>query len=213
MLRSLRPLPVAPRILLNIPRPLARQLASPFQRFKSEFRRYPPPPPPQPKPRKVFTRWNPEDAQNAEPLIRTEKITYVAKHRTTTIIVLVVLGGGTVYYFAHIEEVPVSGRRRFMCYSDETVEQEGMMLYRQVMQEYGNAILPVWDKRVRMVNRVMENLIPASGLESVNWEVHVIDSSGTSSQIHLGARLTIQQKQTLLSFPEAKSSCSAASFP
>jgi hypothetical protein len=121
------------------------------------------------------------------------------------------LCGGTVFYFTHIEEVPVSGRRRFMCYSEGKVENEGMTLYRQIMQQNANAILPVWDKRVRMVNRVMEKLIPASGLEHVNWEVHVIDSPGNLTELSTLSRLTTQQKPTPLLSPAAKSSSTAAS--
>jgi hypothetical protein len=53
-------------------------------------------------------------------------------------------------------------------------------MYRMIMQEaiQAGALLPEWDKRSRMVNRVMERLIPASGLEDVSWEVHVIESDG-----------------------------------
>lgn len=32
-----------------------------------------------------------------------------------------------------------------------------------------------YDKRVRKVRRVLERLIPASGLTDQNWEIHVID--------------------------------------
>lgn len=72
----------------------------------------------------------------------------------------------------------MSGRRRFNCYSDASVEAEGQRMYQMVMQESRGAILPDWDPRVRMVNRVMSRLIPASGLEHVDWEVHVISSPG-----------------------------------
>lgn len=51
-------------------------------------------------------------------------------------------------------------------------------MYRKIMEETRNAILPSWDPRTRMVDRVMERLIPASGLEHVNWEVHVINDPG-----------------------------------
>lgn len=72
----------------------------------------------------------------------------------------------------------MSGRRRFNCYSDATVEAEGRRMYQMIMQENARSILPDWDRRTKMVHRVMEKLIPASGLEHVDWEVHVIDSPG-----------------------------------
>lgn len=49
-------------------------------------------------------------------------------------------------------------------------------LYRSVLQQYGRQILPEWDSRTRMVKRVMDRLIPNSGIEGVDWKVHVIDS-------------------------------------
>ena len=74
----------------------------------------------------------------------------------------------------------MSGRRRFNCYSDASVEREGEMMYRMVMNEaaQSRALLPEWDRRARMVQRVMDRLIPASGLVDQKWEVHVIESNG-----------------------------------
>lgn len=48
------------------------------------------------------------------------------------------------------------------------MEAEGQMLYKMIMQDNRQAILPEWDPRTRMVERVMRKLIPASGLENVN---------------------------------------------
>lgn len=75
----------------------------------------------------------------------------------------------------------MSGRKRFNCYSEDSVEQEGQMMYQKIMQETQGAILPSWDSRTRMVERVMNRLIPASGLEHVNWEVYVINSPETKN--------------------------------
>jgi hypothetical protein len=74
--------------------------------------------------------------------------------------------------------VPVSGRKRFNCYSDATVEAEGYRMYKMIMQDCQEHILPSWDKGSKMVARVMDRLIPASGLTDVAWEVYVIDSPG-----------------------------------
>ncbi len=96
---------------------------------------------------------------------------------------MVAVGGGVVFYVCNLEEVPISGRRRFNCYSDESVEKEGETMYRMIMQDaiQQGALLPEWDRRSRMVQRVMDRLIPASGMEDQNWEVHIIESKGTSS--------------------------------
>jgi hypothetical protein len=80
----------------------------------------------------------------------------------------------------NLEEVPISGRRRFNCFSDAAVERDAEMMYNMIMQEahQAGALLPEWDGRSRMVQRVMDRLIPASGLENQKWEVHVIESDG-----------------------------------
>jgi hypothetical protein len=94
------------------------------------------------------------------------------------VIAFIAVGSGVIFYFSNLEEVPVSGRKRFNCYSDATVEAEGNRMYRMIMQENQDQILPSWDGRSKMVARVMDRLIPASGLANVEWEVHVIDSPG-----------------------------------
>lgn len=91
---------------------------------------------------------------------------------------ILAFGSAVVFYVSNLETVPVSGRRRFNCFSDESVEEEGQRMYSMIMDDAKQAILPDWDPRVRMVKRVMERLIPASGLEDVPWEVNVIQSNG-----------------------------------
>jgi hypothetical protein len=102
----------------------------------------------------------------------------------TGIIVLVLTGGSIIFYVTHLEDVPVSGRTRFICYSDESVEEEGKLAYRHVMSDYRHAILPEYDARTQQVKRVMRRLIPASGMEGVGWEVSVIDSPGMCHTSH-----------------------------
>jgi metalloendopeptidase OMA1, mitochondrial len=84
------------------------------------------------------------------------------------LIAVVLFGGGVYFYVSNLETVLVSGRTRFNCCSEERVEKEGKMLYRMIMQQDMNAILPAWDPRTMMVERVMTKLIPASGLEHVD---------------------------------------------
>lgn len=74
----------------------------------------------------------------------------------------------------NLEEVPVSHRRRFNIVGPEKEAAAGQMMYKQTMQEYGNQILPASHPKSRMVQRVLDRLIPHSGLENEDWEVHVI---------------------------------------
>jgi hypothetical protein len=79
----------------------------------------------------------------------------------------VVICGTGIFYYTNLEYVPVSGRRRFNCFSDEYIQEEGKMMYDIIMQENRGAVLPEWDSRSRQVKRVMEKLIPASGVQDV----------------------------------------------
>jgi len=89
-------------------------------------------------------------------------------------------GSALIFYFTHIEEAPVSGRKRFMFSSEKSVEEEGAIMYQRIMADAqrSHTILPDRDRRVVMVRRVMERLITASHLEHVNFEVNVLNSPG-----------------------------------
>jgi metalloendopeptidase OMA1, mitochondrial len=182
LLRS--PLRALPRLK---PRALPRTSALPSrrqplpltsQRFGSNYNWPPPPPPPRRPGRKTHYQYDPNEARNAKPLLTVEQVLNGARSPQTKWIIIICSGSAAVFYFSNLETVPVSGRRRFNCYSDASVEKEGERLYKLIMQDNRDAILPSWDPRVRMVERVMQRLIPASGLESVPWEVHVIHSPG-----------------------------------
>lgn len=69
--------------------------------------------------------------------------------------------------------------------------EEGKMMYNMIMREEGERILPEWDRRVRMVKRVMERLIPASGVSDVAWEVHVIDSPERNAFVIPGGKVFV----------------------
>jgi metalloendopeptidase OMA1, mitochondrial len=86
--------------------------------------------------------------------------------------------GGVVggFYIYNLETVPVSGRRRFNIISPKTEEELGKQQYQQVLAQYRGQLVSDWDPRVRMVRRVMERLIPVSGLQYQEWEIHVIES-------------------------------------
>lgn len=58
------------------------------------------------------------------------------------------------------------------------MEEQGQLLYAQIMHQVRGGILPESDARSRMVNRVMDRLVLSSDLENVQWEVNVIHSNG-----------------------------------
>ncbi|KAI1454522.1 hypothetical protein F4805DRAFT_321001 [Annulohypoxylon moriforme] len=118
----------------------------------------------------------------AKPLITSSRLRKVARSPSLhTVVVLSVLGA-VVFYFSNIQTVPVSGRRRFNCFSDETVEAASKAQVKRLIWEVersGGRFLSDWDPRVIMVKRVMRKLIPVSGMEDADWEIRVIDDPRT----------------------------------
>lgn len=165
------------RLSRNILQTPARQ-QQPFSLSTSYKARTPWPIPPRKSPQPWVQPDYRAGVRSAKPLITTEQLRRMAQRPQTKIIGAVLVAGGLVFYVANIEEVPISGRKRFNCYSEESVEQEGQRMYAMIMQQNGGAVLPAWDSRSKMVQRVMKRLIQAEGLGHVDWEVNVIQSNG-----------------------------------
>ena len=106
------------------------------------------------------------------------RVKYIWINHKTTILTVGVAGGG--FYVYNLEEVPITGRRRFNVLSAET---EKKWLYDQgynmVLQEFRGKILPENHQYTQLVKRVVERLLPAVGeignIAGDNWVVHVID--------------------------------------
>ena len=97
-------------------------------------------------------------------------------------------GGGVVFYVTHIEEVPVTGRRRFNFIGPETAAQMGLQQYQQVLQQYQGRILPDWAPETKMAKRVLERLIPSSGIGG-EWELHVVQDKEANAFVLPGSVL------------------------
>ena len=82
--------------------------------------------------------------------------------------------GGGFFVLYNIERVPNSGRLRFNCIPESWERWASEGTYAQVMKQFGRQILPPEHPDSRMVQRVMDRLIPASGLSREGWEVKVI---------------------------------------
>lgn len=124
-------------------------------------------------------RHNPEEQlRNAKPLVtRGGMGRFVRSPSTHTVAGLAFLAA-LAFYFTNIQTVPVSGRRRFNCYSDASVEAVSEQQVKRIIDDVerqGGRFLGDWDPRTIMVKRVMRRLIPVSGMEDSNWEVRVID--------------------------------------
>ncbi|KAE8856937.1 hypothetical protein PTNB29_08004 [Pyrenophora teres f. teres] len=91
---------------------------------------------------------------------------------------IITAGSGGIYLY-NLEEVPVSGRRRFNIIPPSLEAKLSESTVAQIKEEYKGRILPENDYRVQQVRRVLERLLPfaeGEGVRNVNWEVNVIDS-------------------------------------
>ena len=80
-----------------------------------------------------------------------------------------------LYVVTHLEESPMSGRKRLIITTPEQDRAMGEMAFTQITNENRGAILPAHHPISQRVNRVMARLLRAGGLEnSENWEVRVI---------------------------------------
>jgi metalloendopeptidase OMA1, mitochondrial len=90
-------------------------------------------------------------------------------------VVLVIGGGGGIFYVSNLEQVPLTGRRRFNIIGPELEKQVSNAGYEGILQQYRGKILPPNHPYTEMAARVVERLLPASGLADEEWRVHVID--------------------------------------
>ncbi|KAK2000264.1 peptidase family M48 [Colletotrichum falcatum] len=165
------------------PRPTIRNAEKP--RFFSQTPRRPVRPPTggydprNPAHREVLQEYR---LRTARPLVTVEGLKRFSKSRFThvAVAVLCLSFAGFIYY--NIQTVPVSGRRRFNCYSEASINRLSDKQFKLVIDEIesqGGRFLPSWDPRSQMVARVMRRLIPVSGLGGQEWEVRVIDDPHT----------------------------------
>lgn len=87
------------------------------------------------------------------------------------------LGGGLgLFYVTHLEEAPYSHRRRFMWVSPKLELLMGEQGYRQTLAELRGGILPENHPDTVRVTRVMKRIIKQSGLEHLDWKIHVVEA-------------------------------------
>ncbi|KAF8057445.1 peptidase family M48-domain-containing protein [Lyophyllum atratum] len=75
-----------------------------------------------------------------------------------------------VYYVAHLEQVPETGRWRFMNTSPQYEEKFGKMAREQTLQEYQGRTLPPNHPISRHVHRVVSRILTASNLGHIRGE-------------------------------------------
>ncbi|ORY64966.1 peptidase family M48-domain-containing protein [Pseudomassariella vexata] len=145
--------------------------------------------------RKPWPKKDPhEELRNAKPFIEDGSFGRMARSPRTHTIAVLSFAGALAFYFSNIETVPVSGRQRFNCYSQERVEKltqrEAKLVIHNAEQQGG--FLSEGDPRTRMVKRVMKRLIPVSGMANAEWEVRVInDDSQVNAFVLPGGKVFV----------------------
>lgn len=95
------------------------------------------------------------------------------------------------FYVYNLEAVPVSGRNRFNIVSRETEQAIGGQMYQQTMQEFSGKLMSPLSKEHRQVQRVLDRLIPHSGLADEKWEIHVINDDMKNAFVIPGGKVFV----------------------
>lgn len=97
---------------------------------------------------------------------------------------------GGVYTY-NLETVEVSGRRRFNIISAASEAEMGDQMYQQTMQEFSGKIMSPNSTAHRQVQRVLDRLVPHSGLEGEKWEIHVINDDMKNAFVIPGGKVFV----------------------
>ncbi|KAI0206945.1 peptidase family M48-domain-containing protein [Astrocystis sublimbata] len=119
-----------------------------------------------------------KELEDARPLINKQGFDKFIRSRTLHVAIVLSLVGAAVFYYMNLQTVPISGRRRFNCYSHESVKATAEAQVKRIEYELarrGGRYLQDWDARTVMVKKVLDRLIPVSGMADEEWEVKVID--------------------------------------
>ncbi|KAI0867894.1 peptidase family M48-domain-containing protein [Hypoxylon argillaceum] len=125
-----------------------------------------------------------EQLRQAKPLVTPEGLSRFLRSPSLHTVIVLSVAGAVTFYFMNIQTVPISGRQRFNCYGEANVRKTGEEQARRIeyqVERNGGRFLSDWDWRTRLVKRVMERLIPVSGMEDSDWEVRVIDDPHTAN--------------------------------
>ena len=94
-------------------------------------------------------------------------------------VVYLTSGGAVCFIGYNIERVPVTGRLRFNWVPVSFDEDMARQAYNQTLAELRGQLLPEWSSDVQRVKRVLDRLVPHSGLVDASqpWTVHVVDAN------------------------------------
>lgn len=117
-----------------------------------------------------------------------------SQRKTISRAALVTVGAGG-YYWYHLEDTPITGRRRFMAMSEAQEKVISELSFRQVIQEFHGAILPPTHPAVRYVERVASKIIasisPRLIAPETQWRIFVVDSPVANAFVLPGGEIFV----------------------
>lgn len=102
----------------------------------------------------------------------------------------VAIGIGSLYYISHLENVPYSGRSRFMTISSANEKHIGDQEYQLLLRKYSNRILPKSHKISIFVRNIAQRIINANHLSGV-WDVTIIDDPTPNAFVIPGGKIFV----------------------
>lgn len=101
-------------------------------------------------------------------------------------LILVALGGAGIYYVVHLEQVPETGRWRFIDVSAAQEHEMGQETFRQTLSEYRDRILPASHPYSRLVRSVASRIVAAldKAVDDRNQPHHTKGDNGLAHHSH-----------------------------
>ena len=167
----------SPAISSSLIRTLFRQPLSQQARRQFRWNAYEPPPKDHPAFQKAQRdSQRPRQPRQPQQPSRLQRLLLEWRNNPTFRAVIIVGGTGYVIFILYnIETIPETGRRRFNCVSKEREIEYGKAAYEGTLEEYKGRIYPGMHPYSILVRKVLNRLLPATGLQDQDWEVHVID--------------------------------------
>jgi predicted Zn-dependent protease len=125
-----------------------------------------------------------EQLAHAKPLLTSHGLSRFLWSPSLHAVIALSVAGALVFYFVNVQTVPVSGRRRFNCFSEAYVEATSEAQVKRIeydVERSGRRFLSERDWRTVFVRKVLRRLIPVSGMPDSEWEVRVIDDPNTAN--------------------------------
>ncbi len=118
---------------------------------------------------------------------------YFKKQPRTNFVYAGVIAAGLLgsFYYSHLEEVPITQRRRFVAISKEKELEYGLKTYKAILDSYHDHILPSYHPLSQQVQSVVTQLTQLPELKGQNWKVHVINSNIPNAFVVAGGHIFV----------------------